>query len=58
MYTIENHWHVWGPKAGKFMAHQPWVIGYNGETLLSEQHRALIFARLWNDSALKAAMGR
>ena len=57
MYTIENHWHVWGPKAGKFMAHQPWVIGYNGETLLSEQHRALIFARLWNDSALKEAMG-
>ena len=58
MYTIENHYNVWGPKAGKFMAHQPWVIGYNGETLLSEQNRALIFARLWIDSELKKEMGR
>ena len=22
MYTIENHWWIWGPKAGKYMAHQ------------------------------------
>ena len=58
MYTIENHYNVWGPKAGKFMAHQPWVIGYNGETLVSEQNRAPIFARLWIDSELKKEMGR
>ena len=58
MYTIENHWNIWGPKAGKFMAHQPWVIGYNGETLaFGAGPLALIFARLWIDSALKAEMG-
>ena len=57
MYTIENHYNVWGPLAGKFMAHQPWVIGYNGETLLSEQNRTPILARLWIDSELKKEMG-
>ena len=57
MYTIENHWYVWGPKAGKYMAHQPWVIGFNGETWLGMQDRLLIFARLWVDSALKKEMG-
>ena len=58
MYTIENHWHVWGPKAGKFMSIQPWVIGFNGEIWLhSGQDRLLIFARLWFDQELKEAMG-
>ena len=57
MYTIENHWWVWGPKAGKHMAHQPWVVGFNGETQLGSLDRLTILARLWIDSALKAEMG-
>ena len=57
MYTMENHWWIWGPKAGKFMAHQPWVIGFNGETWLGLQDRLLIFSRLWIDSELKKEMG-
>ena len=57
MYTIENHWWIWGPKAGKYMAHQPWVVGFNGETWLGFMDRITIFSRLWIDSALKAEMG-
>ena len=57
MYTIENHWWIWGPKAGKYMAHQPWVVGFNGETQFSSLDRLTILARLWIDSALKAEMG-
>ena len=57
MYTMENHWWIWGPKAGKYMSHQPWVVGFNGETWLGFMDRLTILARLWIDSALKAEMG-
>ena len=57
LYTMENHWWIWGPKAGKYMAHQPWVVGFNGETQFSSLDRLTILARLWIDSALKAEMG-
>ena len=57
MYTIENHWWIWGPKAGKYMSHQPWVVGFNGETWLGFMVRYPILARLWIDSELKAEMG-
>ena len=39
------------------MAHQPWVVGFNGETQFSSLDRLTILARLWIDSALKAEMG-
>ena len=58
MYMIEQHYYVWGPKAGKYMAMQPWVKGYNGEVNFGAQHRLVIFARVWIDSELKEAMGR
>ena len=56
MYTMENHWWIWGPKAGKYMAHQPWVIGFNGENGLGFMERGVL-SRLWIDSELKAEMG-
>ena len=57
MYMIEKHVYLWGPKAGKYMAIQPWVEGYNGEVHFGGQHRLPILARLWIDSELKEAMG-
>ncbi len=57
LYTMENHWWIWGPKAGKYMSHQPWVVGFNGETWLGFMDRLTILARLWIDSELKAEMG-
>ena len=57
MYTMENHWWIWGPKAGKYMANQPWVVGFNGETLLGFMDRLTVLPRLWIDSELKAEMG-
>ena len=57
MYMIEKHSYVWGPKAGKYMALQPWVTGYNGEVHFGGQHRLPIFARLWIDSELKESKG-
>jgi peptide/nickel transport system substrate-binding protein len=56
MYTIKNHWWIWGPKAGSYMAHQPWVIGFNGEVWLSYMNRTIL-SRLWIDSELKKEMG-
>ena len=40
-----------------FNVHQPWVIGYNGETGFGSQQYHNVFARLWIDSELKEAMG-
>ena len=56
LYTMGNHWWIWGPKAGKYMAHQPWLIGFNGENWLGFMERGVLH-RLWIDSALKAKMG-
>jgi hypothetical protein len=57
MYIMENHLFVWGPTAPKFNAIQPWVIGYNGESMLGSDDRMVLFSRLWIDSELKEAMG-
>ena len=57
MYTIEKQWQIWGPKSPVWWALQPWVIGYNGETMLGPQEDSLIMTRLWVDSELKEAMG-
>ena len=57
MYTMENHWWIWGPKVGNYMSHQPWVVGSNGETHLGFMDYFPILARLWIDSELKAEMG-
>ncbi len=42
---------------GTYQAHQPTVIGYNGEVWLSFLRTLPIFARLGIDSELKAEMG-
>ena len=42
---------------GTYQAHQPRVIGDNGEVWLSFLNTLCIFARLWIDSELKAEMG-
>ena len=57
MYAIEQHWQIWGPFPPTFMAIQPWVIGFNGETWMGVGQHHPIFARLWIDSELKEAMG-
>ena len=57
MYAIERHWAVWGPMAPLFDATQPWLKGYSGEFRLSFASKNWVFARLWIDQDLKAAMG-
>ena len=57
MYAIERHWYIWGPMVPSFILHQPWVKGYNGEIDLGSVSYAMIYARLWIDSEMKAAMG-
>ena len=57
MYTMENHWWIWGNKTGKYRAIQPWVVGFNGEVQLGFMGRLTILSRLWIDSELKEAMG-
>ena len=43
--------------SGKYRAHQPWVLGFNGEWEISWMDQQSILARLWIDSELKAEMG-
>ncbi len=58
MYGIEQHWDLWGPIAPDLILQQPWVTGYNGEVQLSNTNATgALWARLWIDSGLKAAMG-
>ncbi len=54
MYSIQQHWFIWGPKVPQFEAVQPWVIGFNGEIWYTTHAP---FERLWIDSALKSEMG-
>ena len=57
MRFIEQVWMMWVAIAPEFNVHQPWVIGYNGETGFGSQQYHNVFARLWIDSELKEAMG-
>ena len=57
MYAIERHWAVWGPMSPTFHAFQPWVKGYDGELRVTAVYPNFVFARLWIDQELKAAMG-
>ena len=56
MYSIEQHWYIWGPKVPQFDAVQPWVKGFNGE-IFFHPAPGWPFSRLWIDSALKSEMG-
>ena len=57
MYTIENHWQIWGPKGPQWWALHPWIKGYNGEFDLGPNEDSLILSRLWIDQDLKKEMG-
>ena len=56
-YIIEKHWLIWGPGAPVGQVVQPWITGWNGEISVGVGQKNDIFARLWIDSELKAAMG-
>ena len=57
METIKQHFQIWGPLAPGYQASQPWVGGFNGETLNTIAHEQSVQVRLWIDSELKKAMG-
>ena len=54
MYGIEQHWTIWGPMALNANVNQPWIIGFNGE----DSYQIGVYARIWIDQEMKAAMGR
>ena len=57
MYTIENHWGVWGGVGPAWHVWQPWLGSYNAELQLGAAATYAIPARLWIDQELKEAMG-
>ena len=56
-YAIEKFWALFSTIAPQYVAVQPWLIGFNGETLLGSGQYTTIFSRLWIDGELKEAMG-
>ena len=57
MYSIEQHWVIWGPDAPQFQVTQPWVKGYNGKAVMGNFQFYEIFACVWIDQEVKAEMG-
>ena len=57
MEVIRQHYVIWGPLAPQYQASQPWVKGFNGETLNTIQHEQSVLVRLWIDQDLKREMG-
>ena len=57
MEVIRHHYMIWGPMAPGYQASQPWVKGFNGETLNTVQYEQNVLARLWIDQDLKREMG-
>ena len=57
MEVIRHHYVIWGPMAPGYQASQPWVKGFNGETLNTVQYEQNVLARLWIDQDLKREMG-
>ena len=56
-YAIEKFWQIWGGITAQYGAIQPWLVGFNGETMLGDSNIETVFTRLWIDSELKEAMG-
>ena len=54
---VREHYGLAKTRVPQFSVSQPWVIGYNGEWNMGKNQRNTLFARLWIDSELKAAMG-
>ena len=57
LYSVEQHWVIWGPDSPQYQVTQPWVKGYNGEATMGDWQFRDLFARLWIDQELKAEMG-
>ena len=57
MEVIRQHNLIWGPLAPGYQASQPWVKGFNGETLNTVQYEQNVLVRLWIDQDLKREMG-
>ena len=57
MEVIRHHYVIWGPMAPGYQASQPWVKGFNGETLNTVQYEQNVLVRLWIDQDLKREMG-
>ena len=57
MEVIRQHYVIWGPLAPGYQASQPWLKGFNGETLNTIQHEQSVLVRLWIDQDLKREMG-
>ena len=57
MYSIENHWAVYGAMSPFLDATQPWVVGFGGEGPMASLQANEVFARIWIDQDLKEAMG-
>ena len=57
MEVIRQHNLIWGPLAPGYQASQPWVKGFNGETLNTVAHEQNVLVRLWIDQDLKREMG-
>ena len=57
LYSVAQHWVIWGPDSPQYQFTQPWVKGYNGEATMGDWQFRQIFARVWIDQELKAEMG-
>ena len=57
-YAIEKFWLIWGGAAPQYFAVQPWIIGFDGDTMLGAGQRNAVFTRLWIDQDLKEAIAR
>ena len=56
-HLLGEHWIIWGPSPPWTNVAQSWVEGWNGEINLGRHQQNELFARLWIDQQLKAAMG-
>ena len=57
MYNISQHWYLMGPVPPWFNVTQPWVIGFDGGSMLGLQNQNAVFARLGIDQEMKREMG-
>ena len=56
-YANEKFWQIWGGMGPQYVAVQPWLVGFNGETTVGNEQYTTIFNRLWIDQELKKEMG-
>ena len=57
LYSVAQHWQLWGPIEPSYNVTQPWLKGHIGEFYMGVWNKNAVFVPVWIDQDLKKELG-